>query len=153
MDRVRITTVGTPPRDVAFDDELSIGRFPENGLRLPSRDVSGRHLVLHRRGDRCFVEDLGSRHGTLVNGTPLREGAPRPLAPGDRIVVSGYLIQYLADGDDTLLLEALERADEEEDILPPPRARPLIGPRERLLAKIALILVAGALLATVLAAL
>lgn len=152
MDRVRITTVGQPTRDVALADSLSIGRSPENGLRLASRDVSGHHLRLERRDGRCFVEDLDSRHGTLLNGSRLTPRELHPLRSGDRIVVSGYVIEYLDAREQTVTLDAANRYADSDLVLPPSRPKPRFGVLEKRLATVLLLVATGALLATVLAA-
>jgi CheY-like chemotaxis protein len=60
-----------------------LGRGADCGQRLADPLVSRRHCELSLRDGRVWVEDLGSRNGTAVNGEPL-EGA-RPLADGDRL--------------------------------------------------------------------
>ena len=59
-----------------------IGRLNECDLTLADKRISRRHaqLLLERGG--FAIEDLGSRHGTLVNGETVRH---RRLAVGDRI--------------------------------------------------------------------
>jgi hypothetical protein len=51
-------------------EELSIGRLPDNDLVLEDPSVSNRHARLRWNGDSqtCEVEDLGSSNGTLANG-------------------------------------------------------------------------------------
>ena len=54
--------------------EVGLGRHPGCELQLdPDRDldVSARHAVITRQGDRWTVRDLSSRNGTLVNGHPI----------------------------------------------------------------------------------
>lgn len=46
----------------------TIGRNPKSNLILPSPDVSREHSKIHRIGSDFYLEDLGSRHGTYVNG-------------------------------------------------------------------------------------
>jgi pSer/pThr/pTyr-binding forkhead associated (FHA) protein len=48
--------------------------------------VSRRHCALSLRDGRVWVEDLGSRNGTRLNGQPL--ATPRPLEDGDRLEVA-----------------------------------------------------------------
>jgi S1-C subfamily serine protease/pSer/pThr/pTyr-binding forkhead associated (FHA) protein len=55
--------------------EVTLGRHPACELQLdPDQDldVSARHAVITRQGDRWTLRDLASRNGTLVNGHPIR---------------------------------------------------------------------------------
>jgi transcriptional regulator with AAA-type ATPase domain len=65
--------------------ELLFGRVDECDIKIDHDGVSRRHAKVRRRGDHVQVEDLGSRNGTLVNGTPVT--AARRLAVGDVISV------------------------------------------------------------------
>ncbi len=65
-------------------DELTVGRGGGCGVVLPEDSfVSTVHARLFRRGDDLFVEDLGSRNGTFVNGDTVQ--APTKLRRGDRV--------------------------------------------------------------------
>jgi hypothetical protein len=68
----------------ALGDELTVGRGGGCGVVIPDDQfVSTVHARLFRRGDETYVEDLGSRNGTFVNGQPVR--APTRLKRGDRV--------------------------------------------------------------------
>ncbi|NOZ63824.1 MAG: FHA domain-containing protein [Caldiserica bacterium] len=49
--------------------------------------VSREHaLILYdQKGKKFFIKDLGSKHGTFVNGTEVKEGEERELKEGDHI--------------------------------------------------------------------
>jgi pSer/pThr/pTyr-binding forkhead associated (FHA) protein len=64
-------------------DELTIGRGGGCGIVLDDGFVSQVHARLYLRDGSAYVEDLGSRNGTLVNGQPL-QGALQ-LRRGDRV--------------------------------------------------------------------
>lgn len=51
----------------------SIGRSQGNTIVLTSNFVSAEHALLTRRGTQWWLEDLGSRNGTLLNQHPLTE--------------------------------------------------------------------------------
>ncbi|MBL0213825.1 MAG: sigma 54-interacting transcriptional regulator [Myxococcales bacterium] len=70
---------------IAPDAELVLGRDASVELPIDHDSVSRRHARIKRRGDQITIEDLGSRNGTLVNGTPIT--TPRRLAAGDVIRV------------------------------------------------------------------
>ncbi|HVF72844.1 MAG TPA: FHA domain-containing protein [Chthoniobacterales bacterium] len=65
-----------------LEETHTIGRAPENSIRLEDTSVSGRHAELVLSGDNCSLKDLGSTNGTLVNGQPITEAT---LRAGDRI--------------------------------------------------------------------
>src|SRR5262245_55185322 len=62
-----------PPMCVELDGWLAIGRGPERRigggrLEVPDARMSVSHARLVREADDWFVEDLGSKNGTLLNG-------------------------------------------------------------------------------------
>ncbi|MBL9019427.1 MAG: sigma 54-interacting transcriptional regulator [Myxococcales bacterium] len=65
--------------------ELIVGRGSEAGLRLGDESVSRAHARFLVVPDGIQVEDLDSRHGTLVNGQRL--GGARAVSSGDVIAV------------------------------------------------------------------
>lgn len=71
--------------------ECVIGRAAGCDVQLDCSRVSGRHgrIWVDRVGC-CWLEDLGSRNGTKVNGRVLP--GPRPLAGGDIIEVGGVTL-------------------------------------------------------------
>lgn len=71
---------------------LSIGRTSQNGLLLPSPDVSRSHCVVVVDGDAAVVTDLGSTNGTLVDGHAA-EG-PTRLVPGSRLRLGPFTLVY-----------------------------------------------------------
>ncbi len=60
-----------------------LGRADENDIVLGGDLVSRRHARLVVSGDTLRIEDLGSRNGSRVNGSPLTGGTQ--LQPGDTI--------------------------------------------------------------------
>ncbi len=62
-----------------------LGRADENDIVLSGDLVSRRHARLRVLGDQLFVEDLGSRNGSRINGLPLQGSTV--LNPGDLISV------------------------------------------------------------------
>ena len=81
---------GTPFDHEVTGDRLVIGRSSSSDLPLADRFLSRHHARIVRDGERYLVEDLGSRNGTLLNGTPVM--APTPLGPGDEIRISGSVL-------------------------------------------------------------
>lgn len=63
----------------------SIGRGLRNTVSLDDEFLSAEHTLLTWRDNTWWVEDRGSRNGTLVNGVPVTR--PVPIVPGDLIEV------------------------------------------------------------------
>lgn len=82
-------------------DPVLVGRMSacEINIGHDSQDVSRKHARLYREGDDWFVEDLGSRNHTYVNGLDIGVRSPRILQYGDRIRVCCYEMHFLdSDG-------------------------------------------------------
>src|SRR4051812_13862419 len=62
-------------------ESLTVGRAPENAVRLSDPSVSRAHARIAVRGPAALVEDIGSSHGTwvddrrVVGPTELHDGA------------------------------------------------------------------------------
>lgn len=72
------------------DGESVIGRAADAAVPIDSPLISRRHARLTVRGDAAFIEDLGSKNGTIVNGQPI--AGERPLADGDEITLAGGVV-------------------------------------------------------------
>ena len=83
----RLRIVEPPSRSgevFMLGDELTVGRGGGCGIVLGDDTfVSQVHARLYRRGGDVFLEDLGSRNGTFVNGQPI--GAATRLRRGDQV--------------------------------------------------------------------
>jgi serine phosphatase RsbU (regulator of sigma subunit) len=88
-----------PAQGESFDhslegEELVVGRSSECDLSISDRFMSRRHARLFKKVDGWWLEDLGSRNGSMVNGQMAKE--PVRVFVGDRIVLSGSSL-YLRD--------------------------------------------------------
>jgi hypothetical protein len=63
----------------------TIGRASSSTIVLDNSYVSTEHALITRRGDQWWLEDMGSRNGTLLNGVALTETAV--ISVGDVIAV------------------------------------------------------------------
>ena len=63
----------------------SIGRSPSNTLPIPDTYASAQHTLLTWREGQWWLEDQGSRNGTLLNG--MRINSPTVVSSGDVIGV------------------------------------------------------------------
>ncbi len=77
----------------AIDPELSVGRALTNSLVLDDDAVSRQHALLFLRNDRCWLTDLGSTNGTLVNDVPL--AGETPLRHGDLITIGSVVFKFI----------------------------------------------------------
>ncbi len=84
----------TPDRKVVLGRMPStLGRGTDADIRVEDRWVSRCHCRLEQIGDTLVVRDLGSTHGTFVNGVQIAEAH---VLPGDRLTVgmSNFQAQY-----------------------------------------------------------
>jgi serine phosphatase RsbU (regulator of sigma subunit) len=103
-----------PPAGEAFRHEcqaasIVVGRSSEADVKVADRFMSRRHARVYREGEDWFVEDLGSRNPTLLNGRVVERAAR--LAPGDvlqlahtRVRVEGPEAPEPISSDRTLFL-------------------------------------------------
>lgn len=61
-------------------DPITIGRHPSNHLKIHDDGISRCHARIYFEQDRHFIEDLGSRNGTFVEG---KKGDRHELHDGD----------------------------------------------------------------------
>jgi len=71
---------------------VTLGRRPDRDVVLPQPHVSREHAKIELRDSAYFIVDLGSSHGTFVNGLPAKEYA---LRSGDRIELGAMGGSYL----------------------------------------------------------
>jgi len=82
---------GAPAETAAFESaELVVGRREGVDIVLPDAAVSRRHARFFQREANWFVEDLGSRNGTKLNGAPVSGVAM--LAAGDSIRIGDTVL-------------------------------------------------------------
>jgi pSer/pThr/pTyr-binding forkhead associated (FHA) protein len=79
-----------------FGRRILVGRAPSADLRLDDPRVSRLHARIEIRDDGVYVEDLGSRNGTAVDGEPVTE--PLQLAVDDEITVGGAALVFRGVG-------------------------------------------------------
>jgi phosphoserine phosphatase RsbU/P len=95
-----------PFRRRADGDALVVGRSSKADLTISDPRISRLQARLFRNGERWFIEDLGGRNPTLLNGTAL--AGPMGLAledviaiAGTRLVVEGLATRESAPSDGT----------------------------------------------------
>jgi ABC-type multidrug transport system ATPase subunit/pSer/pThr/pTyr-binding forkhead associated (FHA) protein len=101
--------------DMVQRTELTIGRSPENDLRLSYPTISRHHARIRRVGsaEEYVIEDLGSSNGTLVNDEVIEPGELVPLRPGSTLRIGPIKLIFapqsiqLVDESRDLRLDAL----------------------------------------------
>ncbi len=69
-----------------------IGRHPSCGIVLDAVAVSRQHAAVTVEGDEAWIEDLGSRNGTIMDDRPI--SGRRPLADADLVVVGDQRLRF-----------------------------------------------------------
>jgi len=91
-------TPGEADRLVVWDTRtMSVGRSPENAIVVAESDVSRRHAIFMKEGDRCEVGDHQTGNGTFVNGQQV--AGSKPIRNGDVIAV-GKVEFHFCEGDE-----------------------------------------------------
>ena len=91
-----------------FEDELIIGRSPDNPLVVKDEELSREHFKIYRKDGGFWVNDLKSSNGTKLNGEKINES---PLQEGDVIQVGKTEIHFellIGESKDYPVLEASE---------------------------------------------
>lgn len=91
---ISIRTQDNSVRMVPLDKpRITLGRSAGNDLVYPDdAGLSRLHMVVERRGDDWYVEDKGSKNGTLVNSIRISEATR--LQPGDRVTAGHLVIEF-----------------------------------------------------------
>jgi len=96
--RLQVTPAeGAPFEHPLRGDSLVLGRALDADVMLSDPFASRRHSRLFRNGGELFVEDLGSRNGTILNGQTIQQ--PTRVGPGDVIKISNSLIRIAAEAE------------------------------------------------------
>jgi len=85
-------------------ERYTIGRLPDNDIRIDNPAVSGHHALIINILNDSFLEDLNSTNGTYINGKIVKKHA---MQHGDVITVGHHSLRFIDS-------EADEEADEFE---------------------------------------
>ncbi len=144
-------------REVVLSSASStIGKTPDNTIVVADGSISRKHATIVLREGQCFIKDLGSLNGTLVNGNRLGE-QEQLLNEGDEITIGRTRIRFFLALDisqmetvespkleraaprKTLMIDAVETPAQPpqqqqvpppppEQIVPPPPPEPVVSP-------------------------
>jgi pSer/pThr/pTyr-binding forkhead associated (FHA) protein len=73
-------------------ERYTIGRLPDNDVRIDNATVSGHHSLIINILNDSFLEDLNSTNGTYVNGKLIKKHA---LQHGDVVTVGKHQLRYV----------------------------------------------------------
>src|SRR5882672_1707778 len=73
-------------------ERYTIGRLPDNDIRIDNPAVSGHHSLIINILNDSFLEDLSSTNGTYVNGKLIKKHA---LQHGDLITVGHHQLRFV----------------------------------------------------------
>ncbi len=89
---IRLTAVieieGQAPRALAHESSarsIIMGRDPSADFQIPLSTISRQHARIFEDDSVYVIQDLGSTHGTIVNGKPIGKNAKKVLKDGDII--------------------------------------------------------------------
>ncbi len=79
-------------------ERYTIGRLPDNDIRIDNPAVSGHHSLIINILNDSFLEDLNSTNGTYVNGKLIKKHA---MQHGDVVTVGHHQLRFVdsQDGD------------------------------------------------------
>lgn len=121
----RLTIVAGPQTGRSFGlraGEQVLGRGKDTPVHLDDTSVSRHHAKITLQGDAIYASDLGSRHGTFLNGIRIRQDSP--LNHLDQIKVGIYTLSYLKEEvTEEELLRAAARFQQKP---PPPQPIPKV---------------------------
>lgn len=75
-------------------ERYTVGRLPDNDIRIDNPAVSGHHSLIINILNDSFLEDLNSTNGTYVNGKLIKKHA---LQQGDVVTVGHHQLRYVDD--------------------------------------------------------
>lgn len=73
----------------------TIGRCPPVDIRASHETVSRKHAQVNRQGCFTFIQDLGSAHGTVLNGHKLAKNMLERVCSGDNLRFGGSSRTYV----------------------------------------------------------
>jgi pSer/pThr/pTyr-binding forkhead associated (FHA) protein len=98
-------------------ERTTIGRKPHNDIQIDNLAVSGEHAVIVTILNDCFLEDLGSTNGTLVNGNSVKKHF---LQNNDVVELGKYRLKFVGEAPATAA--TAEKADFEKTMVLRPSA-------------------------------
>src|SRR6516164_5156793 len=102
--------IGPSGQIILESTAFTIGSSPDNSLVIDK--VSAHHAEIRPEEHGFSITDLGSIHGTYVNGERLDFNTPHMLSPGNSIAIGDMVFTY--DVEDTQQTEQAPAASANE---------------------------------------
>jgi pSer/pThr/pTyr-binding forkhead associated (FHA) protein len=116
MARLILSLEGTVLAEYNMNKErYTIGRLPDNDIRIDNPAVSGHHSLIINILNDSFLEDLNSTNGTYVNGKLIKKHA---LQHGDLITCGHHQLRFVED-------DTAQQDEFEKTMVIQPSARPV----------------------------
>ena len=116
----------------AADGATLVGRDPICGIHLEHVSISRRHAVFDHDGEHWTVMDLGSRHGTFLNGERIDAEEPRQLTGPCRLQFGPFVLRAsvagLADGS-MITFDNVQTGETSVSVITPSQRRGLAQQR------------------------
>ncbi|MDA1050953.1 MAG: SpoIIE family protein phosphatase [Planctomycetota bacterium] len=100
MASIKIISGANTGETYSLDDarETILGRHPDCQVVLKDSTVSRRHARFSKEGDHYVVDDIGSQHGTRVNGEIIRSS--QRLYDRDEVQISQVQVVFLLNAEE-----------------------------------------------------
>jgi len=90
---LEIRRPGRDPRHFDIEPGIyTVGSDNDCKICLNHASIGGRHAIITLRADACWLEDLGSAGGTLIDGAPVQGRAP--VAAGSEIRLGPFVLVF-----------------------------------------------------------
>ena len=107
-------------KEITAEDQITVGRKPDNQVVIDSPAVSGHHCKLVRIGETYFIHDRYSTNGVFLNSKKI---AKSELQNNDLIGIANYVLEFI---DDRPQLTAAETPVSEAPVVQAPVVEPVV---------------------------
>jgi predicted component of type VI protein secretion system len=107
---------GREKREIRVTGTITIGRSTEATVHVDDKTLSREHTQVLLQGGRLLLKDLGSKNGTYLNGSLIKQTVP--LKNGDRFKVGPAMFTVVLEAGDAMPAVTAPLAP------PPPAPRP-----------------------------
>jgi pSer/pThr/pTyr-binding forkhead associated (FHA) protein len=81
------------------DENFRIGRSLNSNFSIQNKRLSRKHAEITFDGEGFFIEDLGSKNKSYVNGNRIEQGEKTPIKDGDIIKLADEELTFFVEED------------------------------------------------------